>query len=437
LILDKVIPDHDKNLLIFCFLVSLALLVLQFVISTMSDLTKIKFEAYFKSNWRSNVFSKLTRLPVDFFKSRGFGNIMYRFKSIDIIQNYLSDKLSTLILNATSSIIIAVILLSYNVELAAIVIMASVLYSVVRFAAYFYIKQNQLSTIALKSREQSVLINTLKFIQTHKLYGGLHRIHNQYHGIITDEASVSAKSQIITMIATNINQFISGFRNILVLFVAVLLALNNEMTIGMIFAFTAYSVEFSRRSTIVINLIYKIQLLKIQSSRLSEIVHATDESSLASYFELNENYSLSARGIYHQYDKLAPLVLVDINIDISENETVLLTGDSGSGKSTFIKILLGITEPVAGSLFIGGVNIKKTGKHAIRKITSSVLQGDSLFPGTIYENITFNDNLDNIEQVYEIADAIGIHDVITRLPLGYFTQVGDMSDFLSGGEKQK
>ncbi|EAN5998996.1 hypothetical protein E2W74_24750, partial [Salmonella enterica] len=71
LILDKVIPDHDKNLLIFCFLVSLALLVLQFVISTMSDLTKIKFEAYFKSNWRSNVFSKLTRLPVDFFKSRG------------------------------------------------------------------------------------------------------------------------------------------------------------------------------------------------------------------------------------------------------------------------------------------------------------------------------------------------------------------------------
>ncbi|EAA3839284.1 hypothetical protein CTQ56_003811 [Salmonella enterica subsp. houtenae] len=62
---------------------------------------------------------------------------MYRFKSIDIIQNYLFDKLSTLILNATSSIIIAVILLSYNVELAAIVIMASVLYSVVRFAAYF------------------------------------------------------------------------------------------------------------------------------------------------------------------------------------------------------------------------------------------------------------------------------------------------------------
>ncbi|MGS9121522.1 ATP-binding cassette domain-containing protein, partial [Salmonella enterica subsp. enterica serovar Infantis] len=76
--------------------------------------------------------------------------------------------------------------------------------------------------------------------------------------------------------------------------------------------------------------------------------------------------------------------------------TVLSTGDSGSGKSTFIKILLGITEPVAGSIFIGGVNIKKTGKHAIRKITSSVLHGDSLFPGTIYENITFNDNLDNI-----------------------------------------
>ncbi|MGS9513133.1 hypothetical protein ACQWH1_24420, partial [Salmonella enterica subsp. enterica serovar Infantis] len=68
-----------------------------------------------KSNWRSNVFSKLTRLPVDFFKYRGFVNIMYRFKSIDIIKNYLSDKLSTLILNSTSSIIIAVILLSYNV----------------------------------------------------------------------------------------------------------------------------------------------------------------------------------------------------------------------------------------------------------------------------------------------------------------------------------
>ncbi|ENN4045291.1 TPA: peptidase domain-containing ABC transporter [Salmonella enterica subsp. enterica serovar 13,23:b:-] len=436
-IIDKVVLDNDRHFLFICILIGMALLLVQFVLFIINGWMKIYFDSKFVTQWRKNIFSKMLSLPVGYFTSRGFGNIMYRFRSIDAIQGYLTDKFASLILNAVSSLIILVVMLFYSLPMTLIAAVTIVLYSFVRYSTYHYLKENAYGIITLKSREQSGLINALKFIQLHKLYNGVGRVVTQYAGIIAEETSINSGTRLITIIGAGVNQLLSGIRGVLILAVGVLLVMGNKMTVGMIFAFTAYSVEFSKRATLVIDVLYQLQMLNIHILRLSEIVHAPEETGMHGKAPLPESAEISLRNIYHQYSSGGRYTLEGINIDIQHNETVLLTGGSGSGKSTLVKLVLGLTEPAAGIVSVGGIHVRELGKNQLRSMTATVLQGDGLFPGTIYENITFDTGTEHLDEIQRMAASVGIHHVISSLPLGYFSIVGDMSDFLSGGEKQK
>ncbi|EDV9206021.1 peptidase domain-containing ABC transporter [Salmonella enterica subsp. enterica serovar Monophasic] len=437
IILDKVVVDKDKHFLLICVLISFCLLLLQLVFFILNGWMKVRFDARFRTQWRNNIFSKMLNLPVNFFTSRGFGSIMYRFKSVDVIQNYLTDKFSSLILNGISAFIIVVVMSFYNLWLTTISLLSIILYAFVRVSTYHYLRNNALGMITLKSKEQSVLINALKFIQLHKLYSGVDRGVTQYAGIVSEEASVNARTGLINVLGSGINQWLSGLRGLLILAVGALLVMDNKMTIGMIFAFTAYSVEFSKRAVLVIDILWQIQLIRVHALRLSEITRRPEEHGMQGSAALPALSSVTLRNIYHQYGDNGRYTLANVSIDIKHHETIVLTGSSGSGKSTLIKMILGLTEPVAGTISVGGVDIRALGKHRLREMVSTVLQGDTLFPGSIYENITFENGTEHLERIQQMATSVGVHHVISALPLGYFTMVGDMSDFLSGGEKQK
>lgn len=114
-----------------------------------------------------------------------------------------------------------------------------------------------------------------------------------------------------------------------------------------------------------------------------------------------------------------------------------IVGPSGCGKSTLLGILLGILKPTDGAVLVGGVDLQYLGVKALRKIIGSVSQDDSLFAGSIAENISFFDHNTDQAKVEECARMSAIHDDIIAMPMGYRTLVGDMRTVLSGGQKQR
>jgi ATP-binding cassette, subfamily B, bacterial CvaB/MchF/RaxB len=137
-----------------------------------------------------------------------------------------------------------------------------------------------------------------------------------------------------------------------------------------------------------------------------------------------------------RYSTLEAPILQNVNLTISEGESVAIVGPSGCGKTTLLKIILGLLEPTEGDVLVGGVSLRQLGT-AHREMIGTVMQEDDLFAGSIADNISFFDAEPNRERIEECARLAAIHNDIVATPMGYNTLIGDMGTTLSGGQKQR
>jgi len=112
-------------------------------------------------------------------------------------------------------------------------------------------------------------------------------------------------------------------------------------------------------------------------------------------------------------------------------------GASGGGKTTLLKVMLGLLAPTDGKVLAGGIDIRKLGIDRYRKLVGTVMQDDQLFAGSIADNIGFFDPAPDHRAVERCARMAAVHDDIAAMPMGYNTLIGDMGAALSGGQKQR
>ena len=112
-------------------------------------------------------------------------------------------------------------------------------------------------------------------------------------------------------------------------------------------------------------------------------------------------------------------------------------GPSGGGKTTLIKIMLGLLEPTSGEVLIDGVPLPTIGARAFREQVAAVMQEDQLLSGSIADNICFFDPDYDEQKLLHCAQLAGIHAEVMAMPMTYNSLVGDMGSSLSGGQKQR
>ena len=133
----------------------------------------------------------------------------------------------------------------------------------------------------------------------------------------------------------------------------------------------------------------------------------------------------------------SPWVVQDRTLKIKAGEMVTLTGPSGGGKTTLMKLMLGLYEPLSGSIKIDGVDLKEISRSNWRSHIGVVMQEDRLLSGTLADNISFFDPEIDMQRVYRAAQAAQIHDFIAALPGHYQLVIGEMGSVLSGGQRQR
>jgi ABC-type multidrug transport system fused ATPase/permease subunit len=131
------------------------------------------------------------------------------------------------------------------------------------------------------------------------------------------------------------------------------------------------------------------------------------------------------------------LVIKGISFDVEDGKWTGISGESGSGKTTVINLLLRLIEPSKGKILINGVNIQDIKKDSLRKEISLAPQEALLFNDTIFNNIAFGNDSAALDSVVMAAQAACIHEHILSLPQGFDTVVGEGGFYLSEGQKQR
>lgn len=143
----------------------------------------------------------------------------------------------------------------------------------------------------------------------------------------------------------------------------------------------------------------------------------------------------SVCNVTFSYDK--EVILKDCNINMEQGKVIGIYGKSGCGKSTLLKLLMRFWDVDQGKVMISDQNIKEIPTKTLRNTQSYMTQETELFHDSIANNIAIGKPGVSREEIIQAAKKASIHEMITSLPNGYDTEVGELGDTLSGGEKQR
>jgi ATP-binding cassette subfamily B protein RaxB len=387
----------------------------------------------------ARLFHHLVRLPIAYFEKRHIGDILSRFTSVEPIRSALAEGMITAIIDGIMALATLAMIFIYSVQLACVVLAAFMLYAIVRLGLYRRLRHRSLAVIEAKAHENSTFIETLRAIQSLKLFNRENDREAQWLNRYADVVSANVRLGRTKIAFSTINEALFGLENIITIYLAARMALADALTVGMIFAFMSYKQHFTEKAVQLVEKGLDFRILELHLERLGDIALSRLErghDQLLAYTRPIEG-RIELRNVFFQYAETEPFVLQDFSLSIEPGEFVTIVGPSGGGKTTLIKIMLGLLEPTRGEILIDGVPLSVLGARAYREQVAAVMQEDQLLSGSIADNICFFDASFDQQRMIQCASLARIHHEILSMPMTYNSLIGDMGSSLSGGQKQR
>ena len=391
----------------------------------------------FSERLRRAIAEKINRLPLGYFDGHSQGDTLSRVTNdVDTAAQSLNQSLGTVL--SSSLLVVAVLVTMFGMNwILALVTVVSTLIGFV-FVSVFMGKSQGF----FKSQQQD-LAAVNGYVE--EMYSG-HNVVSSYNAIESTKEEFATlnhrlydsiwKSQFISGIMMPIMMFIGNFSYAVVIIVGAALALNGQISIGIIVAFMAYVRIFSQPLSQIAQGITSLQQASAAMSRVFEFLgeeemedespkerQLSDMKGQVVFDRVSFGYT-PERTIIHAFSATA-----------HAGQKVAIVGPTGAGKTTIVNLLMKFYEIDKGSIRIDGVDTKDMKRSEVHDAFSMVLQDTWLFEGTIRDNLIYNQTGISEERVIEAAKAVGIHHFITTLPDGYDTVLDDTVT-LSVGQKQ-
>lgn len=439
LVMDHAIPAGDRGLLTLISAALMFFILLKAATSTLRAWSSLVMSTLINVQWQSGLFDHLLRLPLAFFERRKLGDIQSRFDSLDTLRATFTTSVIGFIMDSIMVVGVCVMMLLYGGYLTWIVLCFTTIYIFIRLVTYGNYRQISEECLVREARAASYFMETLYGIATVKIQGmvGIRGAH--WLNMKIDAINSGIKLTRMDLLFGGINTFVTACDQIVILWLGAGLVIDNQMTIGMFVAFSSFRGQFSERVASLTSFLLQLRIMSLHNERIADIaLHEKEEKKPEIEIVADMGpISLETNGLSYRYDSQSAPIFSALSLSVAPGESVAITGASGAGKTTLMKVLCGLFEPDSGRVLINGIDIRQIGINNYHRMIACVMQDDRLFSGSIRENICgFAEEMDE-EWMVECARASHIHDVIMNMPLGYETLIGELGEGLSGGQKQR
>lgn len=390
----------------------------------------------------SRLFFHLLRLPMPWFEKRHVGDIVSRFESQSAIQRTLTGRVLESLIDGVMALATLLAMLRYSPSLAGIALAAPGVYAGLRIALFDVSRQANEETIVRASRQRTHLLETLRAMACIKLFAHEARRGSAWRDLAVDEVNASIRTQRLGLVADSARTVLVGAETVASIWLGALLVMRAgsdaaPLTIGMLMAFLAYKQQFVQRAIGLIDNAFELRMLALHTERVADIALAAPERTSDAPDD-GEPFvpSIECKHVWFRYGDDEPWILEDVSLRIEAGECVALTGPSGGGKTTLVKLLIGLLEPTRGSIEVSGKPLTRQGQRARSRI-ATVMQDDLLLAGSVAENICLFDPQPDLARIDAAARLAAVRDDIVALPMGWQSLVGDMGSAFSGGQRQR
>ncbi len=406
---------------------------------------------------------KMLSVDYNFFMGRFVGDIANRLNLSENISNTLVNQFLVFLLGLGGAMLLIpfLILISWQLTLVSLfyIFVSILLASIVSRITIDANRSIELET----GKVSGITVRMLSDTRTIKASGLENDYLSTYQNYYTP---ILRKSQEVQK-TMNSFQFLTGLTETLYNYGTIAysgyLVMEGSMNLAGFMAFQVLRSEITGPLLGLSNIIDQLQQAEAELGRLQDLRLVEDDNKVRSLDAEKQNFglsiingksndylkendgllikdrpkSISLKNVSLRFSPLSPNVLNDLNFQISPGELFSIVGPSGSGKSTLIKILVGLYTPSSGQIFYDGHEWLEYDDLALRESFAYISQEQSVFRGTIYDNLTLYDDRYGFEKIREIANLACFDDVAMQMPQGYSTILGNQGNGLSGGQLQR
>lgn len=438
-VVDGAISSGSVDFLYLILLGFGLLLVLRVLTRAVRDWVLMILQAKMAYHMRSTVMRHLLRLTTRFFESRHIGDVTSRVSSLKPIQEFFTSSAISVLLDSIMLIVSLIVMAIYSVVMAGIVIAFSCVVFIARAVTFRYVINLERDQLEREASLDTASLEDIRGMRAIKIFGREDFRHSRWQSLFADSINVKLKLMRFSVLSQASGQFSDGLLDILLFLTGGMMIINGDFSIGMLFAFLGYRTQFSDSSKSMIETFFRFKTVDLHLERLADIAFAETEKTGGVPVTLSETKEelLSLKHVYFRYSSIEDWVLQDISFSLKAGDKIGIVGPSGGGKSTLLKLLIGLYPSESGEIAYNHVPLKDINFESFRSQIGVVMQDDQLLSGTIADNISFFDANVSLERVEAVAKAASIHKGILLMPMGYNSLIGDMGSSLSGGQLQR
>jgi ABC-type multidrug transport system, ATPase and permease components len=428
----------DKNILTVILTALVACYLVSWIIDTANGLLMARVTQNLVRSIRTDFFSKLQRIPLNFYDTRAHGDTMSRITNdVDNISSTVAQTTTQLISSVFSitGSFIMMLYLSPVLTLVALITIPLVFILTKTIAGhsrkYFKSQQNMLGAL------NGVVEESIVGLKMVKSFNRQQKVLEDFKAVNEELCDYSTKAQIW---AGFLMPFMNVINNLSFTFIACaggLLTVNKIITVGVVVSFLTYSKQFGMPLNNIAGMFNTIQSALAGAERVFEILDEDEE--VQDKKDIKEfgspNGKVEFKNVSFSYNT-GRQVLNDVSFQVNPGEVVALVGETGAGKTTIVNLLTRFYELNKGEILIDDTSITDISRKDLRSCFSVVLQDTCLFTGTIMDNIRYSKPEASDLEVIEASKMAHADEFITRLPKKYDTHITGSSDNLSQGQRQ-
>lgn len=437
--LDQVFPLHDVNLLTWTLGLLLVVLVLTELLSYLNRNVLGMLSRSTNLNITYRFYRHMLRLPISFYQGFiGTGQILSRLNEVTSAQQAVIQVLISVCVNGVLAIIYTGVLFLTNWQLTLAVIIVGPFY--IGVSLYFNRRIRQYSRQVLESYAQmnGAMYEGLTGLKTVKALAAEHRFGRKTKKLIMFTNELSFKRTIFQSEANLSIGVVQALCSIAVLSYGAYLVFTGSIKAGALVAFVLILRQLLTPITSLNGANQQIQASAVAIDRLFEILNYPEEADSEKELILDDvRGDITMEHVHFSYTPGIE-VLHDINLNVPAGTNVAFVGRSGAGKTTVSNLLMRFYQPDSGRITIDGHDLRDLKIENLRSQFGVILQDDSLFSGTIEENLTFG-LLRKVtyQELEQAARDANILDFIQSQPHGFQTMLQERGQGLSGGQRQR
>ncbi len=387
----------------------------------------------------AKLFRHLLHLPLPYFESRRSGETVTRVRELENARNFMTGAALTSWLDLLFAVVFLAVMFYYSVTLTLIVIAALPLLFAASWLITPLMRKKLEDKFALGAENQTFLVETVTSMETIKSQAVEGAWQRDWERRLCDYVTASFESGHLGNATNQLIGLASKLLTVLLLYFGARLVIDGDLTVGGLIAFNMLAGRVNAPILKLASLWQEFTQMKVSVKRLGDIMDATPEPA----FRPGRSTPPALEGrvtfehVAFQYAPNAPEVLSDLNFNILPGEVIGITGISGAGKTTLMRLMQRLYHPVKGRILVDGMDLSMVDTSWLRRQIGVVGQDTALFNRSVRDNIALGNPAMGIDAVMDSARLAGAHDFILQLPDGYDTVIGERGSKLSGGQRAR